>query len=81
MVTPSMMEPSGEGLGGGFDWGQLAILGNDIALQWYTMLHDRDMPQPQYLPGTGIPTAVYQQTTQLLIVLAVVGAIVLVMRK
>lgn len=66
----------------GTDWGQLVLLGNDVAMQWYSMTQDKPIPTPQIIPGTGIPTATYQQTTQLLIVgLVVVAAVMLLGRK
>jgi hypothetical protein len=59
--------------------GQMLLIGNDIALQWYAALTDKQQPVPQQiaLPGGGvIPTAVVQQQGTILIIgLLVLGAV------
>lgn len=76
MVTPSMTDD------GGTNWGQLVLLGNDIAMQWYALAHDSEVPAPQYIAGTGIPTRTYSDTTKLLaIALVVLGVIVFTGRR
>jgi len=66
------------------DVGQMILLGNDIALQWWSALSDKPAPVPQQVatPGGGvIPTTIVQQQGTLLIIgLLVVGAVVLMRR-
>jgi len=66
------------------DWGQLMLIGNDIALQWYSALADKPAPVPQQvaLPGGGvIPTAIVQQQgTIFLVLLFGIGALLLLRR-
>jgi hypothetical protein len=61
------------------DIGSAILLGNDILMQWYAMAHDRDVPDPQLLPGTNIPTRTYNNTLILIGVVAI--AAVLLLRK
>lgn len=60
----------------------LILLGNDIAFQWWSATQDKPIPLPQYIPGTPIPTQVYQDTTRLMVIggLALV-AVLLLARK
>jgi hypothetical protein len=66
------------------DMGQMILLGNDIALQWWSALSDKPAPTPGVVaaPGGGvIPTTLVQQQGTLLIVgLLVIGAVVLMRR-
>jgi hypothetical protein len=62
---------------GGFDLGSLVLLGNDIAMQWYAMAHDRDVPDPQLIPGTTIPTRTYNNTLLLIGVVVIAGVLLL----
>jgi hypothetical protein len=63
------------------DVSDVIMLGNDIAMQWYALTHDTPLPQPVMIPGTGIPTQVYTQTTQLMLIGLVVVAAVIILRK
>ena len=54
---------------------------NDIALQWASLFMDRDVPAPQLIPGTRIPTQTATQTTTLLVIGAVVVVAIVVLNR
>lgn len=62
------------------DWAQLILLGNDIALQWYSATQDKPIPEPQYIPGTPIPTGVARDMNTMIILGLVVVAVVVLSR-
>jgi hypothetical protein len=66
------------------DLGQLILLGNDMALQWYSALNDKPAPTPGVVaaPGGGVvPTVLVQQQGTLLIVGALVVAAIVLTRR
>jgi hypothetical protein len=76
-ITASRTNDNG---GGDMDWGSLIMLGNDLAMQWYSVTHQNaPIPQPQLIPGTNLPTRTVDHTLLLLGVVAV--AAVLLLRK
>jgi len=66
------------------DLGQLILMSNDMALQWYSALTDKPAPAPQQvaLPGGGVvPTSLVAQQGTLIIVGALVVAAIVLTRR
>jgi hypothetical protein len=66
---------------GGTNWGDVALLVNNLGLQWYATLADKDVAPSPYLPGTPIPTQTYSDTTRMLIVGMVVVAVIVLANR
>jgi hypothetical protein len=63
------------------DLGQLILLGNDIALQWWSATQNKPIPPPPRIPGTNLPYSDTVITTQMIVIgLLALGAIFLLKR-